>query len=86
MTWFQKHDIPGKRSSTGYPLPREVTRWVLRKAGVVRWLVSAVMATYDGALTVFRTLDHNSYQRGRLRHNRGILLLKKNLYGVCDRV
>ena len=28
-------------------VPREVTRWALRKAGVEEWLVSAVMAMYD---------------------------------------
>ena len=38
----------------------EVTRWTLRKASVGEWLVSAIMAMYDGALTVVRTLDGNS--------------------------
>jgi len=32
-------------------VPREVTRWVLRKAGVDEWLVKAVMAMYEGAQT-----------------------------------
>ena len=30
-------------------VPREVTRWALRKAGVDEWLVKAVMAMYEGA-------------------------------------
>ena len=33
-------------------VPREVTRWALRKAGVDEWLVKAVMAMYKGAQTV----------------------------------
>ena len=33
-------------------VPREVTRWALRKAGVDEWLVKAVMAMYEGAQTV----------------------------------
>ena len=32
-------------------VPREVTRWALRKAGVEEWLVKAVMAMYEGAQT-----------------------------------
>jgi hypothetical protein len=42
---------------TGY---REVTRWALRKSGVEEWLVSAVMAMYEGANTVVRTDDGDS--------------------------
>ena len=38
-------------------VPREVTRWALRKAGVEEWLVKAVMAMYEGAQTVFRTTE-----------------------------
>ena len=38
-------------------VPREVTRWALRKAGVEEWLVKAVMAMYDGAQTVVRTTE-----------------------------
>ena len=30
-------------------VPREVTRWALRKAGVEEWLAKAVMAMYEGA-------------------------------------
>ena len=30
-------------------VPREVTRWALRKAGVNEWLVKAVMVMYEGA-------------------------------------
>ena len=41
-------------------VPREVTRWALRKSGVEEWLVSAVMAMYDEALTVVRTSDGDS--------------------------
>ena len=33
-------------------VPREVTRWALRKVGVEEWLVSTVMAMYKGAETV----------------------------------
>ena len=33
----------------------EVTRWALRKVGVEEWLVSTVMAMYEGAKTVVRT-------------------------------
>jgi len=32
-------------------VPKEVTRWALRKAGVEEWLVKAVMAMYEGAQT-----------------------------------
>lgn len=30
-------------------VPREVTRWAMRKLGVEEWLVSAVMAMYEEA-------------------------------------
>jgi hypothetical protein len=36
-------------------VPREVTRWAMRKAGVDEWLVNAVMALYEDAKTVVRT-------------------------------
>ena len=36
-------------------VPREVTRWALRKAGMEVWLVKAVMAMYKGAQTIVRT-------------------------------
>ena len=38
-------------------VPKEVTRWALRKAGVDEWLVKAVMAMYEGAQTVVRTTE-----------------------------
>ena len=41
-------------------VPREVTRWDLRKAGVEEWLVKAVMAMYEGAQTVVRTTEGDS--------------------------
>jgi hypothetical protein len=41
-------------------VPREVTRWALRKSGVDEWLVSAVMSMYEGARTTVRTSDGNS--------------------------
>ena len=41
-------------------VPREVTRWALRKAGVEEWLVNAVMAMYEGAQTVVRTTEGDS--------------------------
>ena len=41
-------------------VPREDTRWALRKAGVEEWLVKAVMAMYDGAKTVLRTTEGDS--------------------------
>ena len=41
-------------------VPREVTRWALRKAGVDEWLVKAVMAMYEGAQTVVRTTKGDS--------------------------
>jgi len=41
-------------------VPREVTRWALRKAGVEVWLVNAVMAMYEGAQTVVRTTEGDS--------------------------
>jgi hypothetical protein len=41
-------------------VPREVTRWALRKAGVEEWLVKTVMAMYEEAWTVVRTLDGES--------------------------
>jgi len=30
-------------------VPREVTRWAMRKLGVKEWLVAAVMSMYTGA-------------------------------------
>jgi len=41
-------------------VPREVTRWAVRKAGVEEWLVKAVMAMYEGAQTVVRTTEGDS--------------------------
>jgi len=41
-------------------VPREVTRWAIRKAGVDEWLVKAVMAMYEGAQTVVRTIERDS--------------------------
>jgi hypothetical protein len=41
-------------------VPREVTRWAMRKLGVEEWLVSAVMAMYEQAWTVVRTKDGDS--------------------------
>jgi hypothetical protein len=41
-------------------VPREVTRWAMRKLGVAEWMVSAVMALYEGARTVVRTEDGES--------------------------
>jgi len=41
-------------------VPREVTRWALRKVGVEEWLVKAVMVMYEGAQTVVRTTEGDS--------------------------
>ena len=41
-------------------VPREVTRWSLRKVGVEEWLLSTVMAMYEGAETVVRTPEGDS--------------------------
>jgi hypothetical protein len=41
-------------------VPREVTRWAMRKLGVAEWMVSAVMALYEGVRTVVRTEDGES--------------------------
>jgi len=41
-------------------VPREDTRWALRKAGVEEWLVKAVVAMYEGAQTVVRTTEGDS--------------------------
>jgi len=41
-------------------VPREDTRWALRKTGVDEWLVKAVMAMYEGAQTVVRTTGGDS--------------------------
>ena len=41
-------------------VPREVTRWALRKVGVEEWLVKAVMVMYEGAQTVVRTREGDS--------------------------
>ena len=41
-------------------VPREVTRWALRKTGVDEWLAKAVMAMYEGAQTVVRTSEGDS--------------------------
>jgi hypothetical protein len=45
-------------------VPREVTRWALRKAGVDEWLVTAVMSMYEGASTMVRTSagDSSSFE------------------------
>jgi len=40
-------------------VPREVTRWAIRKAGVDEWLVKAVMVMYEGAQTVVRTTGYS---------------------------
>jgi len=41
-------------------VPREVTRWALRKARVEKWLVNAVIVMYEGAQTVVRTVEGDS--------------------------
>ena len=41
-------------------VPREVTRWALRKAGVEECLAKAVMAMYEGAQTVVRTSEETA--------------------------
>ena len=41
-------------------VPRKVTIWALRKAGVEKWLVKAVMAMYESAQTVVRTTEGDS--------------------------
>ena len=41
-------------------IPREVTRWAIRKAAVDEWLVKEVMAMYEGAETVVRTTEGDS--------------------------
>jgi len=41
-------------------VPREVIRWALRKLGVEKWSVSAVMSMYAGAKTIVRTVYGNS--------------------------
>jgi len=41
-------------------VPREVTRWALRKTGVEEWLVNAVMVMYEGSQTVVRTTEGDS--------------------------
>ena len=41
-------------------VPREVTRWALRKAGVDDWLVKAVMVMNEGAQTVVTTTEGDS--------------------------
>ena len=41
-------------------VPREVTRWALRKAGVEEGLINAIMALYEEAWTVVRTGDGDS--------------------------
>ena len=41
-------------------VPREVTRWALRKAGVDEWLVKAVMTMFEGAQTVVRITEGDS--------------------------
>ena len=41
-------------------VPREVTKWAMRKLGVEEWLISTVMAMYDGVETVVRTADGDS--------------------------
>jgi len=44
-------------------VPRKVTRWALKKAGVEEWLVKAVMAMYEGAQTVVRIRFPESYEQ-----------------------
>ena len=64
----EKHGSKGKKLYYAFVdlekafdgVPREVTRWALRKAGVKEWLVSKVMATYKGAETVVRTSEGDS--------------------------
>jgi len=55
--WMQKkYESKGKKLYFAFVIlekafdrvPREVTRWALRNAGVEEWLVNAVMAMYDG--------------------------------------
>ena len=41
-------------------VPREVTKWAMRKLGVEEWLVTAIMALYEEAWTVVRTEDGDS--------------------------
>ena len=41
-------------------VPRELTRWALRKLRVEEWLVSVVMGMYNEAGTVVRTPYENS--------------------------
>ena len=38
----------------------EVSRWALRKAGVDKWLVKAVMVMHEGAQTIVRTTEGDS--------------------------
>ena len=41
-------------------VPREVTRWAMRKLGVEEWLTSSVMALYADAKTIIKTAYGNS--------------------------
>ena len=41
-------------------VPREVTRWEMRKLSAEEWLIAAVMSMYTGAKTVVRTVYGNS--------------------------
>ena len=41
-------------------VPREVTTWAPRKAGVDECFAKAVMAMYEGAQTVLRTTEGDS--------------------------
>ena len=43
-----KHSVDLKKKTFERVL-REVTKWALRKAGVQKWLVNAVMVMYEGA-------------------------------------
>jgi len=43
-------------------VPREVTRWAMRKLGVEEWLVSAVMSMYTGAKTVVRIVYDSGFE------------------------
>jgi len=41
-------------------IPREVIRWAMRKLGVEKWSVSAVMSMYTGVRTVVRKVYCNN--------------------------
>jgi hypothetical protein len=64
----EKHQAKGKMLHYAFVnlekafdrVPREVTRWALQKPGVEEWLVSKVMAMYDGVETVVRAVEGDS--------------------------